>query len=176
MDWIESRSEGAAGYEIYRKEAGQEWKTMAKLSQQWHASSVHFTDTTIRPNTDYYYSAETMDGSTGLHSSRSFVVHAFSKVSSTLPAPDTMKTMFDAKQNTIKLNWKYDDDGDYYFIVYRAFNNGPLTAWHSYDKKDRSGTDNEIKKGVYQYAIKVVFKNKPAESALSKTTSVNAGL
>ena len=176
IDWIESRSEGAAGYEIYRMDPGHEWKTIAKLNQQWHASSVHFTDTTISPNTDYYYSAETIDGSSGLHSTRSFVVHARSKVSNTLPAPDDMKTVFDAKQNAIKLNWKYTDDGDYYFIVYRAFNNGPLTAWHSFDKKERSGTDNEIKKGTYQYAIKIVYRNKPVESALSKTTSVNTGL
>lgn len=171
IEWIESRSEGAAGYQIYRSKKGGNWQPIARLNQDWEVSSIPYTDTTIEPNTDYYYAAETID-STGIHSAWSFAVHVRYSKSNTLPAVNTLKAYWDTTQKKVKLSWQYNDEGDYFFIIYRAAKDQTLVPWHSYDKGTQGCEDDELKQGSYQYAIKVVYQRDRKESQMSKAIGV----
>lgn len=171
IEWFESRSDGAAGYEIYRQEKGKDWQPIARLDQDWSVKSLFFTDSTILPNTDYFYAAETID-STGIHSARSFAVHIRFAEAHTLPMPDSPEAEWDDKQKTVKLNWQYDNDKDYFFIVYKGLQGGALVPWHSFDKATLFYKDNQVKKGSYQYAVKVVLKDHSKSSAISKPVKI----
>ncbi|MEO9022512.1 MAG: hypothetical protein ABI237_08295 [Ginsengibacter sp.] len=170
--WFESRSDGAAGYEIYRQEKGKDWQPIARLDQDFSVTSLVFTDSTIRPNTDYYYAAETID-STGIHSGRSFAVHVRYAQAHTLPAPDSPLAQWDNKQKEVKLSWQYTNEDDYFIIVYKASEGGTLVPWHSFDKGTQSCQDNQVKKGSYQYAIKVVLQDHSKNSPISKPVEIN---
>jgi fibronectin type 3 domain-containing protein len=171
IEWIESRSEGAAAYQVYRKEQGKDWSPLAKLKQDWSVSALHFTDSAMAVNTDYYYAAETIDSS-GIRSARSFAVHVRSHAVDTLPALNNLQAKLNSGQHSIQLNWQYKDTGDYFFVVYRSVNNGTLDAWHSFDKTVRTGTDDQVKSGVYGYAIQVVRRDKNSVSDIGKPVLV----
>jgi uncharacterized protein len=178
IEWIESRSEGAMGYQVYRKEAGKDWQPLQTLSQDWSAPSVRFTDSAIRPNTDYFYAAETID-STGVHSIRSLAVRANDHERSA-PAPvSKVQASFDQKTKTIQISWQPQGTpqaSDYFFVVYRAVNDGPLNTWQSFDKTARSCRDNGDAKMTYRYAVQVVCRNPDGVSPLSTPVTVHPSL
>lgn len=172
IEWFESRSDGAAGYEIYRQEKGKDWQPIARLDQDWERKSLLFTDSTILPNTDYDYVAETID-STGIHSVRSFDVHIRYALTHTLATPDAPQVLWDDKQKAVKISWKYEMDGNYFFILYKGLQNGLLVPWHSFDKGTISYSDRQLSKRNYQYAIKVVSKDQHKSSEISKPVVIN---
>lgn len=188
IEWIESRSEGAAGYEIFRSTTlpGQATsgaqRTAAQpasiprmpvghLHQNWSTHSLHFTDSLIALNTDYYYTAETID-STGARSTRSLPVHVRSNAADSLPLLNSLQATLDNKPHHVRLSWQYKDTGDYFFVVYRSVNNGSLDAWQSFDKTARGGEDEPAGSGAYSYAIKVVHRDRAAASGLSKPIQI----
>lgn len=166
IQWFPSESEGAMSYQIFRKEENEPWKVLDTLPQPFHSDSFYYTDSTIRANTDYYYAAETID-STGVHSPRSFKVHVRYNKSNTLPHINNLQAVLDNKQHAVKLSWHYRESGTYYFIVYRKYGDSPFIPWHSFDKSIQSCEDNEIRHGVYEYAIKAVESNRNSASGLS---------
>ncbi len=169
---IESRSEGAMGYEIYRKKKDTNWQSIARLKQNWKKTELPYIDSTIAANVDYYYSAKTID-STGIRSKRSFTVHIRNHITKTLPELSSLQAEFDKKQNTVKLSWNYHKKGNYFFIIYRGKTGQPLTPWHSYDKGTQSCVDSPGNKGTYQYAIQIINRDKKMKSALSNPVIVN---
>jgi fibronectin type 3 domain-containing protein len=198
IEWIESRSEGAAGYEIFRRTTapaqpapvgtgrpaapGQPgaaaasatapaWTPIARLPQDFRVRSLHFTDSTIIANTDYYYTAETID-STGARSARSYPVHVRSNVVDSLSLLNSFQAKQNGRQHAVRLSWQYKDTGDYFFVVYRRVDNGSLDAWQSFDKTTQTGEDNTVAGGAYTYAIKVVHRDRTATSVLSKPIQV----
>ena len=191
IEWIESRSEGAAGYEIFRStglaspaartgptspgqpaaRTASAWTPIARLPQDFSTPSLHFTDSSIAANTDYYYTAETID-STGVRSARSYPVHVRSNAVDSLPSLNNFQAQQNRQQHTIRLSWQYKDSGDYFFVVYRGVNNGTLDAWQSFDRATQSTDDNTVATGAYSYAIKVVHRDRTATSVLSKPIQV----
>ncbi|HVU54781.1 MAG TPA: hypothetical protein VHD83_06985 [Puia sp.] len=166
IEWIESRSRGAAGYEVFRKGPDTLWHSVGVLHQDWNKRSLLFTDTAVRTNTDYYYAAETID-STGSRSVRSFAVHVRHHAVDSLAVPVHLRAVADRKQH-VTLSWEYQDSGDFFFVVYRGVNNGAMDPWHSFGKDARSGEDVQVPSGVYAYAIKVVHRDKAAASGVSQ--------
>ena len=169
IEWIESRSEGAAGYDILRKGPGTDsnWRRIARQAEDRSRPSFSFADTSIVANTDYYYAAETID-STGCRSARSFAVHVRSNAVESVPSPGNLQATLDNKRHRVQLSWQYKDEGDYFFVVYRSVNNGTLDAWNSFDKNTLSGEDAQVASGTYRYAIKIVYRDRPASSPVSK--------
>src|SRR6185312_3719741 len=179
VEWIESRSEGAAGYEIARMrgqpktpDAGQpaRYALGGKMAQDWNRRSLFFSDT-ISVNTDYYYTARTID-SNGVRCEWSSPVHVAYRATDSLEAPAGLQVRLDDKHHHVRLSWQYKDKGEYFFVVYRGFNHGALSAWHSFDKDVSSGEDDEAGSGGYDYAIKVVYRDRPAISAMSKPVHI----
>jgi hypothetical protein len=172
MEWRQSQSEGVKGYQLYRKESGKDWQPLATLPPDQNQGSIYFIDTTRRPNTDYYYAAETLDSVAGVHSTRSFPIHVRWHATATLATPDELTATFNPKLHQIKLSWTYNQTGDYFFVLYRSLGNEPLTPWHSYEKTQQSAVDEVKEKNLYQYALKIVARDKSAASSTSKTISV----
>lgn len=172
IEWIESRSEGAAGYEIYRREQGKDWQPAARLNQDWQEESLLYTDSTILPNTDYDYAAETID-STGIHSARSFAVHVRYTLTHTLTTPEAPRALWEVKQREVMLSWNYQQQGNYFFIVYKGIQGGALIPWRSFDKGTVSCRDRQVNKGSYQYAIRVITRNHGKSSEVSKAVVVS---
>ena len=187
VEWIESRSEGAAGYEIARMrgqpktpdaggpktpDAGQpaRYTLVGKMAQDWNRRSLSFGDT-ISVNTDYYYMARTID-STGVRSEWSSPVHVVYRATDSLAAPSGLQVRLDDQHHHVRFSWQYKDKGEYFFVVYRGFNHGALSAWRSFDKEASSGEDDETGSGGYDYAIKVVYRDRPAISAMSKPVHI----
>jgi hypothetical protein len=166
VEWIESRSEGAKSYEVARQRGNGVYVTVGRLAQDWRKQSLTFTDT-VTTNTEYHYMARTID-STGVKSDWSVAVHVVRHAADSLAAPTGFQAKTDGHEHRVRLSWKYTDTGDYFFVVYRAVNNGGLVAWQSFDKTASAGEDNGASSGAYDYAIRVVHRDRSATSALSK--------
>jgi len=187
IEWIQSRSEGAMDYEVYRKEAGHDWQPLTRMKQDWTVATLRLTDSSIRSNTDYYYAAETID-STGVRSARSYVVHANDHEVAGLQGVKGFRAFYDGKGQVVQLNWELPggaaasggagENGSaagssYFFIVYRSVNGGPLNLWHSFDQGTNSCQDNTVQQATYHYAIKILSRNPDSESALSQLILVD---
>jgi fibronectin type 3 domain-containing protein len=166
IEWIQSRSEGASGYEVARQRGDGGYVPVGQLAQDWKKRSLVFADT-VAANTEYHYMARTID-STGVKSDWSVAVHVVRHAADSLAGPVGLQATLQGKQRHVKLSWKYADTGDYFFIVYRSVNNSGLVAWQSFDKAASAGEDDEAASGAYDYAIKVVHRDRSAASALSK--------
>ncbi|HEY4290399.1 MAG TPA: hypothetical protein VGN00_25035 [Puia sp.] len=171
IEWMESRSEGAAGYQVYRKEQGEDWMAVGRLVQDWGRGSVHFIDTGILVNRDYYYAAETLD-STGIRSDKSFAVHVRSNAADSVAGVSALQANWNAARHAVALSWQYKGEGDYFFLVYRGRGDATAVAWHSFEKDQRSGMDSGVGTGTYRYAIKVVRRDSKASSATGAAVTV----
>jgi len=171
IEWIESRSEGARGYEVARQTGNSGYAMVGQLAQDWVKRSLTFTDT-VTANRDYYYMARTID-STGVKSGWSVAVHVLRHAVDSLAAPGGLQAKLDVKGHRVRFSWQYKDTGDYFFVVYRAVNNGGLVAWQSFDKSVSAGEDEGLGSGAYDYAIKVVHRDRAAVSAMSKPVHIS---
>jgi hypothetical protein len=173
MEWVESRSEGAVGYEVLRRTRGADtsWHIIARLTQDWGRRSLPVTDSSIADNTDYYYAARTID-SGGSRSVLSYPVHVRRNAAGTVASPLGLEAALDKKQHRVRLRWRCTDEGDYFFVVYRSVNNGALGAWRSFEKGMTFGEDDQIGSGNYSYAVKIVHRDRVGSSKLSQPVLV----
>lgn len=171
-DWTGSSSQGVAGYEIFRKEKDGEWKPLTRLTAD-AGNKFSFTDTAIVPNTAYYYAAETIDSS-GLRSPKSPVVNLTYSKNNVLPAPLNVVAVYDKRETAVKLTWQTPaQKSDYFFIVYRAKGNEPLTMLQSVDKEKAEFIDYSVRSGsAYRYAIQVKQVGGNLTSGMSKETEI----
>jgi hypothetical protein len=170
IDWIESRSEGAAAYEVARQRGDGGWVPVGRLKQDWKKRSLVFVDT-VAAKVDYHYMARTID-STGVKSDWSVAVHVVRHAADSVGSPTAFEAKVAGSGRQVRINWKYAHAGDYFFVVYRSVNGSGLVAWQSFDKTVAAGQDDEVRKGAYDYAIKVVYRDRNAMSALSKPVHI----
>ncbi len=77
----------------------------------------------------------------------------------------TLEFIRDTKIN--RINWKYQEAGDYSFMLYRGLPGKPLTKFKMIKGDARNFEDHATLQGEYSYAIKVVYKD-GGESPLSE--------
>lgn len=172
MDWIQSSSNDAVGYEIYRQQGKNEKTLLAKYKHNAANISFHFKDTTAKSNLIYTYSAETIDEDS-LHSPASVAVQVKINTTPERPAITTLKAIFDPKEKAIKLNWIYAAGGDYFFILYRSIGNDPLQRMQSFNKEINEYIDYSAIPGkTYSYAIQAIYKDVNGNTKLSKAVDV----
>lgn len=171
-DWTGSSSQGVAGYELFRKEKDSEWKALAKLTADTR-NKFSFTDTAIVPNTAYYYAAETLDSS-GIRSAKSPVVNLTYSKNDILPAPVNVVAVYDKKETAVKLTWQAPGlKNDYFFIVYRAKGDEPLTMLQSVEKEKNEWIDYTARSGSgYRYAVQVKQVGSNLKSGISNEASL----
>jgi hypothetical protein len=73
---------------------------------------------------------------------------------------------------SLKLNWKYSGNGDYWFVIYRSVDGNNMMTYKNIKSDQQSFTDTNLKKGIYQYALKAVYKD-GGESQLLKSAATD---
>ncbi|MCO5231521.1 MAG: hypothetical protein M9958_10235 [Chitinophagales bacterium] len=168
-EWIGSESEGVWGYEIYRKlKDNEKWDTLAWIQKDPFNINFYVNDASVVPNVKYAYAASTVD-STGLRSKISFPVWAMNYDIHLLPEISALNAVAVKKENEIQLSWEYTPKNkNYYFVIYKAEGDDPLTEWNSVDKAHLNVNDKDVKKGsTYRYAIEVKQSNGDLKSKRS---------
>jgi fibronectin type 3 domain-containing protein len=167
MDWIQSSSDDISNYKIYRQQEGNAKKLLAIYKPDPAKMSFHFTDTTVRANLIYNYTAEAVNEDS-IHSPSSIAVQVKIHATSERPAITTLKAVYDRKGKVIKLNWTYADSGDYFFLLYRSVGNDPLERMRSFDKEVTQFDDYNLPPGkIYHYAIQAIYKDANGNTKLS---------
>lgn len=173
MDWIQSSSDDAVSYIVYRKQDNNKL-VMAKFKHNPSAQNFHFTDTTVKPNLAYVFTAETIDEDS-LHSAESIPVNVKIHKVMERPAINTLKAVYDNKLKMVTLNWQYTDKPDYFFILYRAEGNEAFQTLRSLNKDIMQFNDLKIVPGkTYRYAIRAIYKDEKGNTEMGESVSVEA--
>ncbi|HTQ63451.1 MAG TPA: hypothetical protein VMI12_01565 [Puia sp.] len=172
IDWIESSSTDVIQYAIYRKEKNANWTLINIVKHDTTKKLFHFTDKKALPFHDYNYCAEAMDEDS-LRSAKSTPVNATIKTIPDLPAIKTLTASYDSKNKQVQLRWRFSDNGNYFFVLYKGSGKEKLGKFHSADSKtDQYFDDASGVKGNLRYAIQVFYKDKRGRTALSEPVSV----
>ena len=173
LEIIPNDSYTTAQYLIVRKQKDSaDFKLIGKIAEAPHQASLTFIDSSITPNIDYYY-AVCAEDTLGILSENSYAVHArFSKLTTLSPVGQLNVQLVENKQ-AVTLNWSYQHPGNYFFLLYRSVNGGPMQLWQNISKEERKTTDVTANKGRYQYFIKVIDLDKKAESTLTSSTVIS---
>ncbi|MBX9785504.1 MAG: hypothetical protein K2X48_19655 [Chitinophagaceae bacterium] len=173
IDFINSPSDDAVAYIIYRKDAKNDWQVIEKRKHEPDKRGFHFTDAGTKPLVKYEYAAEAVDEDS-LHSAKSFSVNAIIRTLPMQPAITTFTAEYDSKTKSVKLNWQYRQSGEYFFVIYRSVNGEPLAKYQSVLSTEQSFIDytNTLKGATIQYAIQAIFKDERNQSILSKPATV----
>lgn len=171
MDWIQSSSDDAVSYIVYRKQENNNRTVVANFKHTPSIHSFHFIDTTAKPNILYFYTAETIDEDS-LHSPESIPVNVKIHKVVERPAIATLKAVYNSKLKMVKLNWQYNDKADYFFIVYRAEGNEAWQSLQSLNKDILEFNDLKADQGkTYRYAIRAIYKDENGNTQMSEAVS-----
>lgn len=172
MDWIPSSSDDISNYKIYRQQEGNAKKLLAVYKSDPAKVSFHFTDTTVRANLIYNYTAEAVNEDS-IHSPPSIAVQVKINANPERPAITTLKAVYDKKGKAVKLNWTYAGSSNYFFILYRSLGSDPLERMRSFDKEVTQFDDYNLSHGkVYHYAIQAIYKDTDGNTKLSDPIDV----
>ena len=69
---------------------------------------------------------------------------------------------------SLQLTWTYQAKGDYWFVIYRSVNRNAMITLNNIKSDQHSFTDTDSKNGIYQYSIKVVYRD-GGESTIIKS-------
>lgn len=173
IDWIQSSSADVVRYAIFRKEKNSDWALMQYVKHDSTKKTFHFTDRTMQRFHEYNYSAEAIDEDS-LHSAKSTAVNASVKTVPDLPPLKTLTAAYDDKARQAKLHWQFTDNGNYFFVLYKATGNEPLSKFYSADAKATQYNDDipAAAKGTIRYAIQVMYKDRRGRTKVSDPVAV----
>ena len=159
IKWIQSASEDAKSYQVMRKDNNSDWKVIMETSHSKDGSFFYMKDTTAHPGIDYKYTAICIDED-GLKSEMSFAIpvriNTYEKVKVNIP----LTVVYNSKNKTAELNWTFKEEGDYFFVIYKAIGAGVLQRYKSVNKDENSFKDTDMNKNeTYKYALQVVYKD-----------------
>lgn len=172
MDWIQSSSEDAVEYLVYRSENNGFRTLVAKFKHQPDQTAFHFSDTLVSSGLHYLYTAETVDEDS-LHSPLSIPVSIVVHLRHERPAITGLKAMFDEKQRKMMLAWAYQAPEEFFFVLLRGETKESLVPLRSLDKNTQQFNDFSALSGkTYWYAIRAVFKDDKGDTKLSDPVMV----
>lgn len=172
IQWMQSSSEDAIAYLIYRNERNGPWQRIARIKHDAGKNSFIYTDTTARPLISYAYASEAVDEDS-LHSSRSNPIPVTIKTLAEQPPIAGLTAAYDNKTKRLRLNWQYRQNGNYFFVIYRGMGNEPVNKYSS-ASNDQSEWSEYLdgKPGTVKYAIQAVFRDTRGDTQLSAPVSV----
>jgi uncharacterized protein len=172
MDWVQSSSDDAVLYTIYRQEESGSKIITGKYKHNPSVNSFHFTDTAAKPNTKYTYTAETTDEDS-LRSRGSVPVIAAIHAILERPAITGLKAVYDTKMKMVNLNWQYTYKEDYFFIIYKAEGHEPLRQLQSLTKEAKQFNDlNTVAGKSYRYAIRAMYKDEKGNTKQGESVTI----
>ncbi|MEP0861185.1 MAG: hypothetical protein HRF52_07075 [Ignavibacterium sp.] len=170
LKFIPSESEDVKNHFVLKRVNGEEkWDTLAVLKSK---DSV-YVDDKVSANITYQYCLFAVDSS-NLKSELSFILEARPYYLGILPDIKNFNVSFDSEKKSANLSWIYEDKEGIYFVIYRAFENQPLTRYKtlkSSEARNYIDTDFSNGSGKYFYAIKA-FDNYSGESKMSDKKEV----
>ncbi|MBS1975494.1 MAG: hypothetical protein JST13_14180, partial [Bacteroidetes bacterium] len=128
IDWIQSSSEDAVSYIVFRKENKSDWTPVMRVKHDPTKQTFHFTDHNLTAFHEYQYCAETIDDDS-LHSGKSTSISAEVKTVPDLPALNTLRVNYNTKTKQAQLTWSFSTNGDYFYVIYKAADNDPLSRY-----------------------------------------------
>ena len=167
INWSCSNSEDVVKQILYRRVKDQDWKIIAELSQKINI----YRDTLVERNNWYEYCLEAVDDA-GLHSDKSFPLNVKVYDSGIRPGIQNFLVIKSPDGKSLQLKWNYQEKGNYWFVIYRAVNRGENITLNNIKEDQHSFTDTDVKNGIYQYSIKVVY-NDGGESKIIKSEEIN---
>lgn len=181
-----TKASGASGYQIYRKEAGGEYKKMTTLS--WNYSA--WTDTTVKPGITYTYKLRAYSMVNGTAEYSGFTVER--AVKPVLSTPSVSVKVSSGGYNTVSWN---KISGAESYVVYRKTSSGKWTKISTIKKAaTTSYKDKKIKAAtVYEYTVRACctvnkktvagsykssgkYKSAPSTQTISSVSNVKKGL
>ncbi|MEO8403155.1 MAG: hypothetical protein ABI480_01115 [Chitinophagaceae bacterium] len=172
IQWMQSGSEDAVGYIIFRSEKENEYKPVARVRHQSGLSSFLFTDTTVKALVSYKYTAEAIDEDS-LHSARCNPIPVTIRTLPDQPAISGLAIAYDNKTKKVKLNWQYKQTGNYFFVIYRAAGNDPLGKYSSTGSDQSEWVEYlNAETGTIKYAVQAVFRDAHGNTRLSEPVSI----
>ncbi len=171
LQFSNSASKDAIHYLVMRREAGGDWKQVARIAHSEKTDRFSFSDTTIKHGIVYEYAGKTVDED-GLISELSTPARLQLRGAEILSSISFTKAFYDAQQNAVVLQWNYTTSEPFYFVIYRSLAGAQLERYRTLEKGTREWKDfqvTEMEKG-YRYAIQAVYQNN------SKMTSIGEGI
>lgn len=154
LNWVKSSSSDLASQILYRREKGKDWIPLATLSVFYDS----YIDYQPKKQAWYEYSLEAVDSS-GLHSQKSFPVNVRIYDSGKRRDISEVNVIKSSDEKSLFLSWKYSEKGDFWFLIYRSVDGREMMSYKTVKSDQSSFTDTSLKKGMYQYAIKVVYQD-----------------
>ena len=166
LSWTKSSSIDVLQYEIYRNASHRgEWQRI-KIIPAKEDSVYQYTDETSETGITNSYTVVAIDEA-GLESDPALAVNG-KKISNGLRAPIQWKDPVTRRdQNSVVLNWNYDQSGIKNFRIYKAEGENSLIMYKTVTGDKRDLTDVLVPGKQYKYKILAIFDN-DSKSLLSE--------
>ncbi len=165
LKWVTSSSKDVMSQILYRREKGKNWEPYMKLA----LNISFFNDNKVTKQTWYEYALEAIDSS-GLHSPKSFPMNVRVYDSGKRKDITNFKVTKSADGKSVQLSWKYAEKGNYWFVIYRSVDGQDKMTYKNLGSDQHEFTDSNLKKGLYKYAIKAVYKDGGESQAVESDT------
>ncbi|MCX7984806.1 MAG: hypothetical protein N3A63_07890 [Bacteroidetes bacterium] len=138
---------------LRREEKIAQWKVLDSLK----ATVSKYIDTRVKQREMYIYTLVSVDSS-GLRSEEAVPVAARPYDTGKRSSVQQLTATYDRKTNTVTLRWKYlpKEQGEYWFVLYKAVGNGEFKEYGSLKANARSATDTNPARGRSTYGILVL--------------------
>jgi len=166
ITWANSTSTDVIKHAVYRMEEGQ----AEKLLKEFRDTTSFLNDETVTAGKNYTYLVKAFDDAGLVSASEPLAITTAEE--SEMPGVETLKAEYDRKDKNVKLQWKYNQKGEYEFVLFRAKDSQPLQPYKKLGG-DKNAFEEASVAGTYNYAIKVIYAT-GAESALSTPVTVDA--
>jgi uncharacterized protein len=154
LKWVTSSSKDVVSQILFRKEKGKTWEQYVKLAMNVNS----YIDHKVKKHDWYEYSLVAVDDA-GLHSEKSFPMNVRIYDSGQRPKIENFNVKKATDGKSLELTWKYPEKGDYWFVIYRSIDGHDLMTYKNIPSSQLYFNDTGLKKGIYQYSIKAVYKD-----------------
>ena len=166
LKWANSKSTDVVKHAVYKTEEGKS----ELLIKEFRDSTSTLTDDAVSSGLNYSYVVKAIDEA-GLVSASAPLAIAMAEAS-VMPGVENLAAKYESGDKNIKLQWKYNQKGEYEFVVFRGNDTEPLQAYKKVSG-DQKGFEETAAPGMYNYAVKVIYAS-GAESLLSAPVAIAA--
>jgi hypothetical protein len=154
LEWINSQSEDAVSYQLYRKENEQkDWQLILDTKDK----PERYQDKSITEGGTYRYAIYAKDES-NLVSNPSPEIAVLVPASSVMPAIKSFYAQANTTTNSIDLSWEYKATGVESFEIYKATSDEPMQLMQMVTAQTKKISDPSITINTsYKYAIRALF-------------------
>lgn len=162
LKWHNSSSNDVKKYSIYKKENRSGWQLIKELPVEENAKQ--YIDTAVTSGAIYQYKIEVCDesGNKSLTETQQILFKPafFQKIK-------TLKAAVDLEKRSIELQWQYNNDNVFSYVLYKAKANEPFRSFKTLGSQSVNFIDKELyPSNQYRYAIKAILRS-GAETKLS---------